>query len=66
LDLENYKKALKRKKWKEKWLNFFNRIETEDLRRQLALLAVGLSKEEWKLELVEYSLKRKHVAELLC
>jgi len=65
-DLENQKKTLKREKQKEIWLNFFNRIKTKDLRQQLALSAVSLSKEEWKPEPVEYSLEQKCVTEFLC
>ena len=65
-DLENQKKTLKREKQKETWLDFFNRIETEDLRRQLALSAVSLSKEEWKPEPVKHNLEQKCVTELLC
>lgn len=65
-DLEKHKKTLKREKREETRLNFFNTIETEDSRRQLALSAVGLSEEEWKPEPVKHSLERKRVAELLC
>jgi len=65
LDLENYKKTLKKEKRKEIWLNFFNIIKIKDLRRQLALLAIGLNKKKWKPEPVEYSLKQKRITKLL-
>jgi len=66
-DLEQAKKRLTREKLQESRAQFFDRIETEDARRQLSLLALDLKEEEWKPSQVQYTLtERKHVAELLC
>jgi hypothetical protein len=66
-DLESTKKSLKRSKLKESRIEFFNRIETDDARRQLGVSALDLKQEDWKPTEVEHALQeRKRVAALLC
>jgi hypothetical protein len=66
-DLENTKKSLKRTKLKESRAEFFDRIETEDARRQLGMSALDLKLKDWKPTQVEHALEeRKRVAQLLC
>jgi hypothetical protein len=66
-DLEQAKKRLSREKLQESRAEFFDRIETEDARRQLGLLALDLKEDEWKPPEIEHTLvERRSVAELLC
>jgi len=66
-DLEQAKKRLIRERVQESRTEFFDRIETEDARRQLSLSALDLKEEEWKPLQVEHTLmERRHVAKLLC
>jgi hypothetical protein len=66
-DLKQAKKRLTREKLLESRAEFFDRIETDDARRQLSLSALDLKEEEWKPSQVEHSLtERRKVAGLLC
>jgi hypothetical protein len=50
-----------------KWPVFFDRIETEDARRQLNMLALDLKEEEWTPIKAEHTLpERRRVADILC
>jgi Protein of unknown function (DUF3435) len=66
-DLKNAKMNLKRSRLQESRAEFFDRIETEDARRQLNMLALDLKEEEWKPIQAELTLpERRRVAEILC
>lgn len=66
-NLNNAKTKLGNDKMKESRAQFFDRIETEDARRQLERMALGVKEEEWQPAEVSHSLpERKHVADLLC
>jgi hypothetical protein len=65
-DLENTKQRLIRNKKKESRKDFFDRIETEDARRQLGISALDFQ-ENWKPTQLKHTLEeREQVARLLC
>lgn len=58
---------MKRSKLKESRAKSFDRVETEDARRQLGISALDLKQEDWKPTQVEHALEdRKRIAQLLC
>jgi hypothetical protein len=66
-DFEQAKKRSTREVLQGPRAEFFDRIETEDARRQLSLSALDLKEEEWRPSQVQHTLvERRHVAELLC
>jgi hypothetical protein len=66
-DLNNAKTRLRKERLGESRVEFFDRIETDDARRQLEMLALGVKEEDWQPTGVSHSLQeRKRVAELLC
>jgi hypothetical protein len=65
-DFGNLKQKLRRTKRNESRKEFFETIETEDARRQLRRVALGLKKEEWQPVKAEHILvERTRVIELL-
>lgn len=66
LDFDSTKKRLTREKIGVSRSEFFDRIETQDARRQLGLSALDLSEGEWKVEAIRHGPERKKVAELIC
>jgi hypothetical protein len=66
-NLNNAKTRLRNQKLRESRAEFFDKIETEDARRQLERIALGVKEEDWQPAEVSHSLpERKLVADLLC